>query len=355
MTWEVKIHLLKLQGRLLLICNLLFVFLYAFSEPVIIAPNANVAGSFDLINPSRQPVEYDYLRMGIINRFMSVKMTTFLTQGNKHIKDFNIGGILLFEPNAVLSRLSSGVIFGYSRENISFGTLSLGEIDRYSDGVTQLKGKILLSASVKSEKFFASTSYGFEKDNFIYYISVGFQEKNAKVFIQGAKENLFVLSGGITFAFDESFRMGLLGDTEKRIIYSLEASKIPYIIEYRGMIHTDLDPSNSVFITLFCGNKFYRLRKIRPNSVKPEYGGKIKIKEHLETPLDINKCSYDDLLKLKDVNRQILKKIYVDRLINGNYRDYSRIDSMIGVGKVTLERIKIQTYIGEEDGENEEQ
>ncbi|HAV92319.1 TPA: hypothetical protein DCW38_03975 [candidate division WOR-3 bacterium] len=293
--------------------------------------------------------------MGIVNRFLSMDMTEFIAQGNTHIKDFSAGGIILCSPNPVLSRLSAGTSFGYERGNISLGILGLAETERYSDGVTELKGKIIFSTAVKAERFFASTSYGFTEDNFIYYMQTGFQDRNMKLFLQASKENVFVISGGMVFAFDERFKMGILGDTEKRIIYSLEADKNPYRVEYRGMVHTDLPLSNGIYLTLYSGNKYLRLHEIKANKVKFEFGGKIKIEENLEYPIDLNRCSYDDMMNIKDISRQILRRIYVNRLMYGDYIDYSRIDSIAGVGKKTLERIKEQTYIGEENGKDEEE
>jgi hypothetical protein len=186
-------------------------------------------------------------------------------------------------------------------------------------------------------------------------MQTGFQDRNMKLFLQASKENVFVISGGMVFAFDERFKMGILGDTEKRIIYSLEADKNPYRVEYRGMVHTDLPLSNGIYLTLYSGNKYLRLHEIKTNKVKFEFGGKIKIEENLEYPIDLNRCSYDDMMNIKDISRQILRRIYVNRLMYGDYIDYSRIDSIAGVGKKTLERIKEQTYIGEENGKDEEE
>ncbi|MGE3062328.1 MAG: hypothetical protein AB7T10_01685 [bacterium] len=340
---------------MLLSFNLFFLFLSVYSEPVILSPDANVAGSFDFLNPSRQSYCYDFVRFGAFNNFMTADMTTVLTQANIHIKDFSTGGIILYRPNPLMSTLSTGATAGYSFQAVSFGCMLMLVSDRYSDGVTEIAMKTILSASIESGGFFASTSYGFEERNFIYSFSAGIQREDVKIFLQAHKENSFELTGGISFRFNEKFSMDFAGDTEKRIFYALEAVQLPYRIEYMGMAHQNLPLSNGVFFSLLRGNPHFRLEEVKTVKNKFQLEGKISIKEEISIPLNLNRCSYDEILKLKNISRPVLRRIYVERLINGEYEDYARIDSLPGVGTTTLERIKEQTYIGDEDGEEKKE
>ncbi|MDD3802918.1 MAG: hypothetical protein PHW02_00840 [bacterium] len=340
---------------MLLSFNLLILFITANSEPVILSPNARVAGSFDFLNPARYANEYDFIRFGAFNSFFSADMTTLLTQGNMHLKNFSAGGIILFRPNSVLSELTAGITGGYAHKQVSFGASILPSIKRYSDGVNEFYLRSLFSSCVSSNGFFLSASYGSSEGDFIWNCSAGYETNGMKVSFQAEDEGVLTLSGVISFTLNDALSLGIAGDTERRVFYSLDALKLPYKIGYSGMAHPDMPLSSGVTLSLVRGNPHYELTEVKPSNVKFEYGGKIKIKKKKSEIIDLNRCSYEEIMDVDSVSRVILRRIYVERLIGGEYKDYSRIDSLPGVGKVTLERIKEQTHIGEYYGEEEEE
>lgn len=340
---------------MLLSFNLLILFLSVNSEPVILSPNARVAGSFDFLSSARYAKEYDFIRFGAFNSFFDGGMTTLLTQGNIHFKNFSTGGIILFRPNSVLSEFTAGATGGYSFRQVSLGAALLPSIKRYSDGVNEVSLRAVLSSCVFSDGFFISASYGSSAGEFIWSCSVGYETNGMKFAFQAEDEDALTLGGVISFSLNDAFSLGAAGDTERRVFYSLDALKLPYEIGYSGMSHPDLPISSGVTLSLLRGNPNVDLPEVKPSKVKFEYGGKIKIKEKKSEIIDLNSCSYDEITDIDSVGRVILRRIYVERLIGGEYKDYSRIDSLPGVGKVTLERIKEQTYIGEDYGKEEEE
>lgn len=340
---------------MLLSFNLLILFLTANSEPVILSPNARVAGSFDFLNPARYANEYDFIRFGAFNSFFEGDMTTLLTQGNMHLKNFSAGGIILFRPNSVLSELSAGVTGGYSYGQFSAGACILPSVKRYADGVSEVSFRCLFSSCVASDGFFLSAAYGSSEGDFIWNCSAGYETNGMKVSFQAGDEGALTLGGVISFSLNDALTVGIAGDTQRRVFYSLNALKLPYEVGYSGMAHPDMPLSSGVVLSVVRGNPNCELPEIKPAKVKFEYGGKIRIKEKKSEIIDLNRCSYEEIMEVDSVSRTILRRIYVERLIGGEYKDYSRIDSLPGVGKVTLERIKQQTYIGDKNGKEEEE
>jgi predicted DNA-binding helix-hairpin-helix protein len=143
-------------------------------------------------------------------------------------------------------------------------------------------------------------------------------------------------------------------DSEKRIFFGLEFTRFPYFINYSTFVHPYFSNSNDIRFSLYEANRYYDLPEIKTNKVSFDIPLKIKrIKGFVQNEkIDLNRAFYEEILSLEGLGKTVLRRIYIYRLINGRINSYDELEKLPGIGKKSIEKLKEQTIIGDQNGKN---
>lgn len=355
MIWGEIIQLFKWQRRLLLSCSILFVFYNLNSKPAIFNPNLDIAGSFEYINPASQTFHYDYYRAGVFYRYNMLSTMTVFSQINKNYKSISFGLTALSNRNIILSTTSFFIASAIRSNGVSFGASPGVKILNYADGVSLYTFSFLLGTDINLDRFYSSVLFAFGGDNeYKYYFSSGIRENQYNFYVQIGYEDKLFMTTGMTFAFDERIFAGCSFDSEKRTLCSVSAKKNSVMIDYTAMLHPDFPASHGLICTYMDGNRYYKLNQVKTIKASPDYKLTARTDIPQETPIDINHASIDEIDAIKSIGRATAIRIYTERVLRGDYQNYDRIDKLQGIGKITMEILKENTYIGgDTDKEND--
>ncbi len=301
------------------------------------------------ISPVGKNNHIDHITFGISNRFLLNDLTTFYSISKYNYKDFSFGHIVANDLNTIFKKYTFGAKVVYNIYDVNIGVLPFFVFTHYVDDEKRFDGGLILSSQIFEKNFHLMTSFILKKSNNSSLLILGYMKNSFDMSLQVVFENKLIVNGKIEYRLNKDFIIDFSLDSEGRIFCGIELVRHPFFVDYSTFLHPNLPVSNDVRISYYRENRNVKLKKIKV--VPVEFDIRLKKKKlkdfYVEGKIDLNNAFYEEILSMEGFSKTILRRIYIYRLLNGKIKSYEEIESLPGIGKKSIEKLKMKTFLGE--------
>lgn len=301
------------------------------------------------ISPVGKNNHINHITFGISNRFLLNDLTTFYSISKYNYKNFSVGHLLVNDLNTIFKKYTFGAKVAYNIYDIDLGIFPFFVFTHYADEKKELDDGIILSSRIFEKNFYLMTSFILKKINTSSLFILGYMKNSFDMSLQVVFENKLIVNGNVEYRLNKDFIFDFSLDSEGRIFSGIKLVWHPFFVDYSTFLHPNLPVSNDVRLSYYNENKNVKLKKIKIIPVK--FDIKLKKKKlknfYVEGKIDLNNAFYEEILSIEGFSKTILRRIYIYRLLNGKIKSYGEIESLPGIGKKSIENLKMKTFLGE--------